>query len=142
MPKIPPRPAPSNEKERIRIERKGKTIGIVGSRRRHFTGDYDALLEAFNNVYEPGDRIVSGGCYVGADAFAEGLAKSRGITITIHYADWNGPNRKTAGLVRNTLIAEECDVLIALPAKDRKGGTEDTIRKVLRMRKGVILVPP
>jgi hypothetical protein len=48
--------------------------------------------------------------------------------------------RKAAGFVRNTKIAEECDVLIAVVASDRLGGTEDTIRKAEKLGKQIILV--
>lgn len=119
-----------------------KTIGIVGSRRRHSQRDSDALVRAFNEIYsyDDGDRIVSGGCERGADAYAESLARIKGITIVIHHADWNGPLGKAAGLSRNTLIAMDCDILIALPAPDRTGGTEDAIKKALNLGKKVILV--
>jgi hypothetical protein len=45
-----------------------------------------------------------------------------------------------AGFLRNTDIAKDADVLIAVVAADRTGGTEDTIRKVQKMGKRVILV--
>lgn len=96
------------------------------------------MLVAFDNVYQPGDVLVSGGCPKGADNFAEVLANVRGLTITIHKPDWNGTAKKAAGFVRNTLIAKQCDVLIALVASDRKGGTEDTVKKVLAMGKKVV----
>lgn len=117
-----------------------KTIGIVGSRRRDSTEDYALCAKAFFKVFNRGDRIVSGGCPTGGDRFAEVLAKLYQCTITIHYAYWNGPDGKRAGFVRNTQIAEDCDVLIALPAEDRLGGTEDTIKKAAALGKEVILV--
>lgn len=116
-----------------------KTIGIVGSRRRHTVQDCGLCKQALLKIYQPGDRLVSGGCPLGGDKFAEGIARSMGLTITIHHADWNGPAGKSAGMLRNTKIAEDCDVLIALVASDRTGGTEDTIRKVLALGKEVVL---
>lgn len=118
---------------------KPKVIGIVGSRRRDSQADYGALSIAFAEIYRPGDRLVSGGCSQGGDRFAEFLAKRMGLTITIHYPDWQGPAGKAAGFVRNTLIAQDCDVLIALVAEDRTGGTEDTVKKALKLGKKVIL---
>jgi hypothetical protein len=114
----------------IKKQRQGKTIGIVGSRRRDSRADHRACVKAFNKLYKPGDRIVSGGCPKGGDRFAELIAKRRGLTITIHYPDWDGPAK----------IAEECDILIALPADDRTGGTEDTIRKAAKLKKKIVLV--
>jgi len=116
-----------------------KTIGIVGARARNSAKDFKACFEAFHEVYEKGDRIVSGGCPRGGDLFAESIAKKLGITITIHYPDWDGLGN-SAGFARNTLIAEECDILIAVVVKHRKGGTEDTIRKVKKLKKEVVLV--
>lgn len=117
-----------------------KTIGIVGSRRRSSANDFILLLAAFDNVWQPGDRIVSGGCEKGGDDFAWHITKARGLTITVHFPDWSGPSGKLAGIDRNTSIAEDCDVLLALVAANRKGGTEDTIKKVEQLGKEVILL--
>lgn len=115
-----------------------KVIGIVGSRRRKSLADVQRLLKAFDELYEEGDTIVSGGCPEGADAFAEHIAKQRGVPITIYPARWS--DSKHAGLERNTKIAEACDVLIALVHEDRTGGTEDTVKKTLALGKKVIYV--
>ena len=114
-----------------------KTIGIVGSRRRNTHEDFDKCITALDKIYEYGDRIVSGGCLEGGDKFAEQIAKALGLTITIHYPNWKKFG-KFAGFERNTKIAKDCDVLIALVAEDRTGGTEDTVKKVLKMNKEVI----
>ena len=39
-----------------------------------------------------------------------------------------------AGFVRNGDIAKDSDVLIACVAPDRTGGTEDTIKKFLKLK--------
>ena len=109
-------------------EVKMKKIGIVGSRRRNSPGDFNIVAMRFADLYEPGDWIVSGGCPKGADNFAETIAKSKGIPILIFYPAWERIGR-SAGFVRNADIAEHSDVLIACVAKDRKGGTEDTLKK-------------
>lgn len=107
-----------------------KTIGIVGSRRRDTNDDYNKLLKAFDMVYQEGDKIVSGGCPKGGDAMAERLARKIGCTITIHFPAWD-KHGKVAGFIRNGLIAQDADVLIALVADDRTGGTEDTVEKFI-----------
>lgn len=107
-----------------------KTIGIVGSRRRNSSTDKELVYQKFLEVYQDGDCIVSGGCPQGGDAFAEWIAKTEQIPITIHYARWN-KHGKAAGFIRNGDIANDADVLIACVAPDRKGGTEDTIKKWL-----------
>jgi hypothetical protein len=108
-------------------------IGITGSRRRNTMGDYALTCKKFYEIYQVGDTIVSGGCSKGGDSFAERLAREHQIPILIHRPKWRdfGPS---AGLIRNTDIAKDADVLIAVVAADRKGGTEDTIRKFRKLK--------
>ena len=121
-----------------------KTIGIVGSRRRNSKRDFDQLMDRFLEVYEDGDKLVSGGCYKGGDKFCEIIANKYNLTkennhLIIHKAEWDKYG-KSAGFKRNTYIAEDCDVLIAIVSKDRTGGTEDTIKKAERMGKKIIIL--
>lgn len=142
-----------------------KTIGIVGSRRRDTREDFDKCLQAYEEIAEPGDWIVSGGCPKGGDRFAEIIAlmetglthfgelglwelnakerkraiKSHKPRLIIHEADWDA-HGNTAGFLRNTPIADDSDVLIAVVALDRRGGTEDTVRKAHRRGKPIVLV--
>jgi hypothetical protein len=116
-----------------------KKIGIVGSRRRNIPVDFMKCEEAFFSVYEDGDEIVSGGCPKGGDAFAEIIAKKYQIPIKIYYAQWNKLGN-SAGFIRNTDIARDSDVLIAVVAFDRSGGTEDIVKKVEKMGKKIIFV--
>lgn len=114
-----------------------KTIGIIGSRTRVSAEDLKLVKDAFNQIYEEGDRIISGGCPTGGDHFAEMIAKDRGLTIIIHYPNWKKYGRG-AGFQRNTLIAQGCDILIALTNRDKKGGAEDTIEKAEILGRKVI----
>lgn len=130
------------------------TIGIVGTRRRDSDEDRNMTESAFravkkffqDNEKETEFRIVSGGCRQGGDRFAEYIARLHGLTIIIHYPDWLNaamrPNFNTmaAGFIRNSKIAEDCDVLIAVVADNRKGGTEDTVKKVEKLGKHVVIV--
>lgn len=114
-------------------------IGMIGSRRRNTDDDYSDCLSAFLDVYGSGDTLVSGGCPRGGDRFAERIARTFDVPITIHHPDWS--KGRFAGLERNGLIARDADVLIAVVADDRRGGTEDTIRKYHALGKtDVILV--
>jgi len=115
-------------------------IGIVGSRRRNSIEDFKLVEKKFFEVYKLGDWIVSGGCPTGADAMAEKIAKDNGIPILIFYPNWS-KYKKAAGIIRNTDIAKNSDVLIACVAADRKGGTEDTIKKFLDIRKPFVENP-
>ena len=116
-----------------------KTIAIIGSRRRNSEEDFEQCLKVFLSIYKDGDKIVSGGCPSGGDNFAEMIAKEHQIPITIYYAQWDKLGRG-AGYARNTNIAQDANVVIALVASDRKGGTEDTIKKAGKMGKSIILL--
>lgn len=117
-------------------------IGIVGSRRRNELEDLkllgEFLVQLLNSVDDP--ILVSGGCKKGGDRFAEILAKEFDIPIIIHYPNQDdlpldpiGKDFSRINHARNTLIARDSEVLIAIVAPDRKGGTEDTIRKFRKL---------
>jgi len=117
-----------------------KVIGIVGSRRRDSEADFLKVEAAFIDVYKSGDIICSGLCPRGADRFAVVLSKRYETETLWHPAEWEKYG-KGAGFKRNLYIARDSDVLIACVAPDRKGGTEDTIEKYLKMgKKQLILV--
>ncbi len=111
-------------------------IGIIGSRRRDEAEDHAALSCAVAGVigryagHGIKFTIISGGCPKGGDRFAEIIAKDQGLEKIIYYPDWS--TGRHAGFVRNTTIAQKSHILIACVAKDRKGGTEDTIKKFLK----------
>lgn len=108
-----------------------KTIGIVGTRRRDSNADYILTNRAVLNIIKDGDWLVSGGCPKGGDRFAEMIRDNHGFSMTIHAANW-GLHGRSAGFKRNGFIARDADILIAVVNPDRKGGTEDTIRKFLK----------
>lgn len=106
------------------------TIGIIGTRRRDKPSDLILVRDKFFEIYHEGDWIVSGGCPKGGDRFAESIAKAWGIPILIFHPNW-GKYGTAAGFIRNNYIAQYSEILIACVASDRKGGTEDTIKKFL-----------
>jgi len=103
-------------------------IGIVGTRQRDGQKDFALVEQAFLSVYKQGDIICSGLCSKGADRFAVMLAIKYNAGTKWFPAEWKKYG-KGAGFIRNSDIARESDILIACVAPDRKGGTEDTIRK-------------
>ena len=124
-------------------------LGVVGSRRRNTLFDRDILFSFIKRAKElfPNISLISGGCNRGADKFAEYIATSLSIPIIIHLPDRTklppNPQRwdfTRINYARNILIAKDCDVLVALPASDRKGGTEHTIKETQRLNKKVILL--
>ena len=112
-----------------------KNIGIIGTRRRNTLEDYKLVVEEFLKHYEEGDIICSGGCPEGGDKFAHMIHKKYCVPYLEFPANWD-KNGKLAGFIRNTDIAKWSDICIACVAENRLGGTEDTIRKFLKLGKG------
>jgi len=110
-------------------------IGIIGSRRRNTQEDKDLIEKQLLKILNEDKDITicSGGCKSGGDHFAEELASKYRLKKKIYPANWSKFG-KGAGFVRNTEIAEDSDILIACVASDRKGGTEDTIKKFKKMK--------
>ena len=128
-------------------------IGVVGSRRRNSGEDRQLVYKTIHHLRQRigGNTIlVSGGCPKGADLFAEEYAEMHRLPIIRHLPDQTQlredvPKRAAYAIInyaRNELIAKDADVLIACVALDRKGGTEDTIRKFKKLHpdREVILV--
>lgn len=139
-------------------------IGIVGSRRRGANEDISAVRNALSSVVQEFSKesglksgvwsyisFVSGGCAKGADSFAEIIAEELGVPIKVHYPqlteldkDLLATNPRIAyakiNYARNTKIAEDSDVLIACVASDRKGGTEDTVKKYKKLGKTKLIL--
>lgn len=104
-------------------------VGIVGSRKRDTAEDLFLVVNEFNKIksYKNEIIIVSGLCPKGGDRFAT-LIYQKHRTMKLWFpAEWS--IGRHAGFVRNTEIARWSDYLISTPASDRKGGTEDTIKK-------------
>jgi len=112
-------------------------IGIVGTRRRNTPGDLHLVVNEFQKFRKAVELvgninivIVSGLCPKGGDKFAT-MIYSKYKTKKLWFPpEWN--LGRHAGFVRNTEIARWSDYLIATPSPDRKGGTEDTIKKFVR----------
>lgn len=123
-------------------------IGIVGSRRRHTLSDRKIVFEIVEKAISknPDKEIilVSGACHKGADAFAAEAARVYNVKIVeypvpkVQYKH-RGEFAKAA-YARNRLIAENSDMGFALVSPDRTGGTENTIRHYVDLKKKVYLV--
>ena len=105
-------------------------IVIVGTRRKNNVEDYLRLRTIALDYLKNGNVLISGGCPKGADRYAELLSVEFSLGLILHPAEWDKFGRG-AGLLRNTDIAFESEVLIAMVSDDRTGGTEDTIKKFI-----------
>lgn len=111
-----------------------KRIGIIGSRSRDSARDYMLVEKAFLAIYQEGDFIVSGGCQLGGDRFAEKIARKHGVPIIIFFPNWEKYGKR-AGFIRNSSVAKASHVLIACVGRSRVGGTEDCLSKFQRLLK-------
>lgn len=105
-------------------------VGIVGSRK--FTNFYEVRAECLKHLKD-GYQIKSGGA-IGVDTYAQHIAKELGLEITIFYPNYAKYGRP-APFKRNTLIAENSDLLLAFFRKDHvmEGGTLDTVKKAQKL---------
>jgi hypothetical protein len=113
-------------------------VGIVGSRRRLDKDNVIKLVQSLSND----DIIITGGCR-GVDKWAEEEARRLSFRVIVYKPDLENFQDRYQLIQRyydrNQLIAENCDVLHAFVAPDRKGGTENTINHAKRWGKQVIL---
>jgi predicted Rossmann fold nucleotide-binding protein DprA/Smf involved in DNA uptake len=113
-------------------------VAIVGSRRRLDR----AVVEASIASLPSGTVVVSGGCR-GPDSWAAIAAASRGLEVVVHSADLHGVRSRGEATRRfydrNQAVVDNSDRVVAFPAPDHKGGTEDTIRRALKAGKLVEL---
>lgn len=124
-------------------------IAIVGSRRRRSLPDRDFVFriveEAIKKFGSENVTVVSGGCPTGADAFAKEAASIRGTKYLEFPIPRDPPIRDKWDFTqraygRNGFVAENCDIMYALVHRDRTGGTEDTVKKSLRLLRPTWLV--
>lgn len=123
-------------------------LGIVGSRKRNSLKDFHLLKEFILKAKEKFNiTIISGGCQTGADHFAEMIAEELKIPIILFLPDKSKLPEKPQkyhfrqiNFDRNTLIAEACEVLVALTIPEGSNGTDDTIEKTKKLNKKVILL--
>ena len=109
-------------------------IAIIGARRRTDQETVDRLVAEL-----PIDVVIVSGGAAGPDTWAEQAALRRGLATLIFRPDLAGAEsqgQKTRRFhARNQQIVDAADEVFALVAPDRKGGTEDTIRRA--QRKGI-----
>ena len=83
-------------------------LAVIGSR--NFT-NYQVVQQHLQTFVDQTTLVVSGGAK-GADSLAEQWAKQNNIPTKIFYPDWNKHGR-AAGPIRNKLIIQECDQVVA-----------------------------
>jgi predicted Rossmann fold nucleotide-binding protein DprA/Smf involved in DNA uptake len=107
---------------------------IVGSRR---FNDYELMKKVLDPVKDKIGMIISGGA-IGADTLAQRYAKENGIVIVIYYPNYSKYGKK-APLVRNVVIANMAEKMIAFAYKDSIG-TRHVISKMKQLGKPVAII--
>ena len=112
-------------------------IAIVGSRSFVDYAMLTSVMDEYRLRPEGIKTIISGGA-LGADKMAERYAKLHSIPVTIHLPEWNTYG-KSAGAVRNQLIVNDSDMVVAFWDGQSKG-TSITIEMAKRSRKQLRVV--
>lgn len=110
-------------------------IAIVGSR--DWTNP-DIVREYISRL--PIDWVVISGHARGVDRYAESFARERGLLVESYPAEWERYGKK-AGYIRNELLVQRCDCLLAFwDLKSR--GTKHTIDLIQNTTKDYLVVGP
>lgn len=107
-------------------------VAVIGSRS---FKNFELLKNTLSKIEI--SLIISGGAD-GADSLAERYAREQSIPTKIFLPDWKKYG-KSAGMIRNTDIINEADIVVAFWDKSSKG-TKDSIDKANKLDKKLILV--
>lgn len=93
-------------------------IAIIGSRT---FNDYSFLKNKIDEIIlnEKEVIVISGGAK-GADTLAKNYAKEKNFELIEFLPDWK-KYKKAAGIIRNKLIIENCDIVVAFLIDNSKG---------------------
>jgi hypothetical protein len=110
-------------------------FAIVGSRS---FNDYNLLCKILDEYLDPPTEIISGGA-MGADSLAARYAREHNIPINVFRPDWDGPEKRGAGLARNTEMVNAAEYVIAF-WDGESHGTRDTIAKARKSGTGLRII--
>lgn len=113
-------------------------LAIVGSRTFYDYVKFLDTLRLFNK--HPKDfpsTVISGGAD-GADSLGKRYAKEFNLPYIEFPAEWNKYG-KSAGFIRNQLIVDNCDMVLAFWDGESRG-TADTIEKAKKAKKPTFIV--
>lgn len=87
---------------------------VAGSRRGIYAQYvYDKLDEILGNLAKRDQLVILSGTARGVDRMGEGWAQDKGVQVERHPAQWDLHGRR-AGYIRNDLMAQEADALVAI----------------------------
>ena len=106
-------------------------VAVIGSRG---FNDYELVKKTLSKIQIT--LLISGGA-LGADTLGEKYAKDNGIETKIFKPDWE-KHGKAAGMLRNTDIINEAELVVAFWDGSSKG-TLDSINKAKTLNKKLII---
>ena len=107
-------------------------VAVIGSRG---FDDYDLMVKTLDKIKI---TLIVSGHAVGADKLGERYAIEKGIETKIFLPDWKNLG-KAAGMIRNTDIINEAELVVAFWDGTSKGSA-DSIEKANKLNKPVIIV--
>ncbi len=107
-------------------------VAVIGSRG---FNNYDLLKKTLSNIEIT--LLVSGGA-TGADSLGEQYAIENNIETKIFLPDWD-KHKRAAGMIRNTDIVNESEVVVAFWDGNSRG-TLDSINKAKKSNKKLIII--
>jgi hypothetical protein len=107
-------------------------VAVIGCRN---FNDYELVKETLTKLDIT--LLISGGAK-GADSLGERYANENNITTLIFKPDWKH-HGKGAGMIRNTDIVKNSDIVVAFWNGESKG-TLDSIRKAENLNKGLMII--
>ncbi len=119
---------------RIFFKREHMKLLITGSRGANSESDYKRLKEAIEK-YAPETSLILHGGAIGADQLAQRFAEEKGLATKVIRPDYRKHHPKVAPIIRNTLLVDAADKVIALYKSSKKGGTLDTAKKAAKQEK-------
>lgn len=112
---------------------------IVGSRPKWMKRPAVVRERVWRYVMElPADSVVVSGGAAGVDTWAAMAARERGLVVVEYLADWEA-NRRAAGFIRNQLIVDQSDEIVAF-WDGKSPGTRDTIKRARAALKDVTVI--
>jgi hypothetical protein len=107
-------------------------VAVIGSRG---FNDYELVVKTLSNL---GITLLVSGGAIGADSLGEKYANEHDIPTLIFKPDWE-THGKAAGMIRNTTIVENSDLVIAFWDGESKG-TKDSITKAEKKGTKVLII--
>lgn len=117
-------------------------LAVIGSRT---FGDFHCLASWMDGLLvRHGQQVVISGGARGADSLAEKWVQEvnesgASIEMIVHLPRWEELGKR-AGFVRNQLIVDDCQVLLAFWDTESKG-TKHSIDLAIKAKKPVVIVP-